>query len=392
MHIDPILPALSAIVLITLIISIILKRFNQPYIIAYLLAGVVLGPYGFALISNDEAITKLGAVGVVILMFFIGMEVSPRRLAANWRITVLGTFLQIGLSVGVVWVLGYFMHWPINRIILIGFVISLSSTVVVLQLLRDWKELDTRIGQDTVGILLVQDIAVVPMIILLGFIDEQKFDSVDFALQIIGAVIIVASVVWVTKHKKLQWKWVDAIAHDKEMQVFASLGICTGFALITGLMNLSTALGAFVAGIFVSRIRQTSWVSDSLDSLRVLFVALFFLSIGIMINPMFIIEHAGEIASLVLAVLVTNTVISALTLNIFGYDWRSSVYAGTLLSQVGEFSFILAAIGLNSKIIGDYGYQLTISIIAVTLLISPIMIFIVRRFIHKPVRAEVKTR
>ncbi|MFT7433670.1 MAG: CPA2 family monovalent cation:H+ antiporter-2 [Alphaproteobacteria bacterium] len=148
MHIDPLLPALAAIAFVAFIVSFILKRFNQPYVIAYILAGMVLGPYGLSIINNDDAITKLGAIGVVILMFFIGMEVSPQRLAKNWKITVLGTLLQILLSVFVVWILGLFLDWPTSRIVLIGFVISISSTVIVLQLLRDWGELDTHIGQD----------------------------------------------------------------------------------------------------------------------------------------------------------------------------------------------------------------------------------------------------
>lgn len=383
MHLDPLLPALSAIALITLIISIILKRFSQPYIIAYLLAGVVLGPFGLAIISSDDAITKLGSVGVVILMFFIGMEVSPKRLAENWRITVFGTLFQILFSVGVVWILGHFLDWPLSSIILLGFVISLSSTVVVLQLLRDWKELDTKIGQDTLGILLVQDIAIVPMIIILGFLNNESVETSTLLLQLGGAVFIITSVIWIVRRPELDWKWTAYIAKDKEMQVFAALGICTAFALITGLMQLSTALGAFVAGLIVSRIRETAWVSDSLDSLRVLFVAMFFLSIGMLIDLSFLRNYWHEVALLVVAVLITNTFINSSILKVFGYDWRSSLYAGTLLSQVGEFSFILAAVGLNAHIIADYSYQMTISIISITLLVSPVVIFLVRRLVGK---------
>lgn len=307
------------------------------------------------------------------------MEVSPTRLVKHWKITVLGTLLQISLSVCTVWILGYFLHWPISRIVLLGFVISLSSTVVVIQLLRTWGELDSRIGQDTLGILLVQDIALVPMIIILGLLNNQSFDGFTLALQLVGATFVIASVIWISRKPIFSLRWMDAIAQDKEMQVFTSLFVCTSFALITGLMQLSTALGAFIAGVFVSRIRETSWISDSLDSMRILFVALFFLSIGMLIDIHFVMQHLYTIAFLVVAVLATNSVINALILRIFGYQWRSSAYAGALLSQAGEFSFILATIGLQASIITDYSYQMTIALIAITLLISPVFIYAVRK-------------
>lgn len=322
-------------------------------------------------------------MGIVILMFFIGMEVSPTRLVANWKVTVLGTIFQILLSVLVVFILGKFLDWPMNRILLLGFAASLSSTVVVVQLLRDWGEIDTKIGQDTLGILLVQDIAIVPMIIILGFFSDNPFNLLEFSLQLLGAISIIVFVVFITKKKRMNIKWLNYIAEDKEMQVFAALGICTGFALLTGLLQLSTALGAFVAGLFVSRINGTSWVSNSLDSLRILFITLFFLAIGMLIDLDFVLENLLEISLLVIAILLTNTLISAFTLKFFGYNWRASIYAGSLLSQVGEFSFILAAIGLNSNIIAGYSYQMTISIITITMLISPFIIFTVRKIVNK---------
>lgn len=384
MHLDPILPIFVAITLMTLVLSIILKRFNQPYVIAYLLAGGVLGPYGLEIISNDNTIIQLGSMGVVILMFFIGMEVSPTRLTENWKITVLGTLFQITMSVCIVALLGFFLDWPINRIILLGFVISISSTVVVIQLLRDWQELDTRIGQDVLGVLLVQDIALVPMIIILGLLDNQKFQAQELMLQLVGGVLIISSVVCVSKKEQITWKWTRYFADDSDLQVFAALSVCTGFAFITGLMHLSTALGAFVAGVFVSRFADTHWIGHSLESLRVLFVALFFLSIGILVDIEFFVENLHKIITLTIVVLTANTLIVAFIVRLFGYDWRSSLYAGSLLSQVGEFSFILAAIGLNTRIIAKYSYQMTISIIVITMIASPVLIFCVRRYVFAP--------
>lgn len=379
MHLDPLLPMFAGITLITLIVSIILKRCNQPYIIAYLIVGGILGPHGMGFISNDNAIIQLGSMGVVILMFFIGMEVSPKHLAANWKITVIGTLFQIVLNISIVFILGMFLDWSINLIILMGFVISISSTVVVIQLLRDWQELNTRIGQDVLGMLLVQDITLVPMVIILGAFNNNNLNIQDLFLQIVGAILIVTSVIWMSKKEKLTWKWMKYFASDNDLQVFAALGICTGFALITSLMQLSTALGAFIAGIFVSRFAETSWVGHSLESLKVLFVTLFFLSIGMLIDFNFLVDNLYEILWLTLIILFVNTLVTALTMRFFGYNWQSSIYEGSLLSQIGEFSFIFAAIGLNSNIIIMHSYQMTISVIAVTMLLSPLFIFFIRR-------------
>ena len=149
-------------------------------------------------------------------------------------------------------------------------------------------------------------------------------------------------------------------------------------------MHLSTALGAFVAGVFVSRFADTHWIGHSLESLRVLFVALFFLSIGILVDIEFFVENLHKIITLTIVVLTANTLIVAFIVRLFGYDWRSSLYAGSLLSQVGEFSFILAAIGLNTRIIAKYSYQMTISIIVITMIASPVLIFCVRRYVFAP--------
>ena len=160
MHLDPIMPYLVSAILAVLLLGLLLRALRQPYVIGYLIAGIILGPHGYALITDSELLSRLGAIGVVLLLFFIGMEVSPRKLINNWKVAFLGTLLQIFISVGCVWPLGLFLEWPVSRIVLIGFVISLSSTAVVLKLLQDWKEFDSKVGQNVLAILLAQDSAV----------------------------------------------------------------------------------------------------------------------------------------------------------------------------------------------------------------------------------------
>tara|TARA_B100000989_G_scaffold298342_1_gene287184 strand:+ start:411 stop:1580 length:1170 start_codon:yes stop_codon:yes gene_type:complete len=385
---EPFMPVLFAIAFVTLVTGMILKRFKQPHVIAYLLVGVILGPSGLAVIADKDWVGQLGSIGVVLLLFFVGMEVSPKRLAANWKLPVIGTLLQIMVSVLFVAIMGYFLDWPFPRIVLLGFVISLSSTAVVIKLLQDWKELDTRIGQDVLGILLIQDLAIVPMMISIGLLGGEEFSPTVLILQLVGGSAIIALAIWVSVKDRIILSWLKKIADDKEMQLFAALGICFGMSFLTGVLQLSTALGAFVSGIVVSSARETEWVYKSLDSLRVIFIALFFLSIGMLIDLSFVQKNIVEVGLLVIAVMVSNTMINAIIIYLFAKEWRPSFYAGAMLSQVGEFSFVLAAIGLNTGIINDYGYQTTIAVIALSLFLSPIFIMVTKHIVSNTLKQD----
>lgn len=383
MHLDPALPALVSVLLGILIIGFILRKFHQPHVVGYLIAGVLLGPYALGVMENKELIGRMGAIGVVLLLFFIGMEVSPKRLISSWRVAVIGTLGQILISILCVWILGEWLDWPLNRSILMGFVISLSSTAVVLRILHEWGELDTDVGQDVLGVLLVQDLAIIPMLIVIGLLGGDEPDILTLSLQVGSGIALLFFMGWLfikdVIHLPLS-KWLKG---DHEMQVFAALMICFGFSLITGILGLSTALGAFAAGMLISSARETQWVHHSLEPFRVVFVALFFVSIGMLVDIHFIREHWYQISILVMAVFLTNTFINAVIIRMLGDSWRDSLYAGALLSQIGEFSFVLAAVGLQAKIISQYGYQMTIAIIAISLLLSPAWITVIKKLLIK---------
>jgi CPA2 family monovalent cation:H+ antiporter-2 len=371
-------PLVGAI-LAVLILGLALRSIKQPYVIGYLLAGIILGPHGINLISDEALISRLGAIGVVLLLFFIGMEVSPRKLIDNWKVAVIGTLLQIFISVGCVWPLGQYLEWPLSRIVLIGFVISLSSTAVVLKLLQDWKEIDSRVGQNVLVILLAQDLAVIPMLIILSMFVSTEGAQTNIWLQLTGAAIMAAIIGYIAVKEKIHLPLNRLLGDDRELHVFAALCICLGLALLTGLAELSTALGAFVAGIVIGAARETQWVHHSLESFRIVFVALFFVSIGMLVDLSFITDHLVQVLALVVLVIITNTFINGTILRMLGDSWRDSLYAGTLLSQIGEFSFVLAAVGIQSDIISSYSYQMTIAIISISLLVSPVWIKLVKQ-------------
>ena len=388
MHIDPILPTVVAIIAIVLLTGLALQLMRQPQVIGYLLAGIAIGPSGFALLTDAEFASRLGGFGVVLLLFFVGMEVAPRQLLSGWRIAVVGTLVQVALSVALVMPIGLWFNWPMERIVLLGFVTSLSSTAVIIKLLRDSGELNKKEGQDILGILLVQDLVIIPMLIIIGLLGGETPSWSQLGLQISGSVAIVSLLIWALSRDSFHLPFGHLFRSDPELQVFAALLICLGLSLLTGMASLSTALGAFAAGILVTAARETQWVHHALEPFRVIFVALFFVSVGILVDMSFITSHATQVVLLVGVVLASNTLLNGIILRFLGYRWRESMYAGAMLGQIGEFSFVLAAVGLASGIISGVAYQYTITVIALSLIISPFWIMAARKILRVSHLAE----
>lgn len=384
MHLDSLIPLLVVTALVVLIAGLILRWLGQPSLIGYLLAGILLGPYGMAVFTDTETVIRLGDFGVILLLFFVGMEISLPRLLKRWRVAVIGTLLQILVSVLVVWGIGLWLDWPTSRSVLLGFVISLSSTAVVLKVLQDRGELDSETGQDVTGILLVQDLALVPMFIVINVMGGAKPSVSEIGLQIVGGLGLIGLLVWLVRSGPIKLPFARFIHEDSEEQVFAALVICFGLSTLTGLLSLSAAVGAFVAGIVVTAARETNWVHVKLEPFRVVFVALFFVSVGMLVDLSFLGENLGVILILAAAALITNGIVNTLILRTIGLPTRRAVYGGVILSQIGEFSFVLAAIGLSAGMISDNTYQTSIAVIVLTLLASPLLISSARGLLVDP--------
>ncbi|MBK3519169.1 cation:proton antiporter domain-containing protein [Carboxylicivirga marina] len=384
--IDPVLSKFVILSMVIIVVGFILQVFKQPSIVTYLIVGVLVGPYGFKLVTDEILITNLGSLGLVLLLFFVGMEIHLPNLITNWKVSIIGTLIQIVFSVVVVWLLGKFFNWEINQVILLGFVISLSSTAVIVKLLQERGELFTKVGQNVLGVLIAQDILIVPMLIIMGYLGGNKPEITEIIKQIIGGLLIIGIIIYILIKKEIRLPFMSYISKDHEVQVFVAFTLCFGFSIITAFFGLSSALGAFVAGIILSSTKSTTWVHNSLHAFKIMFVALFFVSIGMLIDLQFLKVNAIIIGSLVLIVFVVNNAINILIMRLFCKDWKLSFYAGALLSQIGEFSFILGSTGYYSGIITIYSYQLIISTIALTLFISPLWINFARKIVklHVP--------
>ncbi len=385
MHLDPTLPTFVVIVLVALALAITARWIKQPLIIGYILAGVVLGPEILGFVEDRSFLARLGEVGVILLLFLIGLEISLEKLTGMWRIALLGTGAQILISVGVAFLLGWIFSWPYGRSLLIGFVLALSSTAVILRMIQDSGGLTKEPGSSVMAILIAQDIALVPMMIILAFFGAAAGDEPHMVQQIIGAVAVILILVVLGRVGTFSLPFRQLVRRDPELQVLYSLAVCFGLATLTGLFSLSAALGAFLAGMIVHATRETHWVETSLNGFRVVFMGAFFIAIGMLVDFAFILDHAIELILLIVLSLTVNTAINALILRANGLTWRDAFAGGAMLAQLGEFGIVLAGIGLASGLIYEEGYKLTLTVITATLALSPLWIqFVVTYYDRVP--------
>ncbi|MEM7676350.1 MAG: cation:proton antiporter, partial [Myxococcota bacterium] len=364
------MPAITGVVFGVLVVGFILRTLKQPHVIVYLFAGMILGPSGVGLVTDGEVIDRVGALGMLLLLFFIGMEVSVAKLAELWRVAIIGTAAQISVSVGLTAVIGLFLDWTLARVVLLGFVLSLSSTAVVLKLLHDSGELESLSGQDALAILLAQDLALVPMMIVLNLLSGVPPSTHEIAGQVLGAILLVGIVI-ATARKKMKMPGTRRIQADPELRVFGGLAACFGLALISGALGLSSALGAFVAGMLVHALDESHWIEKQIEPFRVVLAAAFFVSVGMTVDIAFVLQNWWMTLILAAVAMTTNTAINAVALRAAGVRWSRSIYTGALLGQIGEFSFLLALAGRESHVIEDSAYRLIVAVIVVTLIASP---------------------
>ncbi len=299
--VDPNILKFISLGVIILGLGSLLRYFRQPYIIAYIIAGVLMGEHGFQLFTDKALIANFGEFGLILLLFFIGMETSLHGLIKNWKVATVGTVLQVMGSILMVGLIGWYFSWEMKRIIVMGFVTSLSSSAVVIKLLQDNHETQTATGKNVISMLLVQDILIVPMLIITNYLGGITPTPVEIGLQLMGGVLIISGIIWIVSRETITLPFSEQFKEDHELQVFLALIFCFGGAVLTALFGLSAALGAFVGGLIIRAANSTEWFHDSLHSFRVIFVALFFVSIGMLIDLHFLVENLTIVSFLILS-------------------------------------------------------------------------------------------
>jgi CPA2 family monovalent cation:H+ antiporter-2 len=361
------------IVLATAIAGGMLARWLRlPVILGYLAGGVAVGPYGLGLVHDTQTINSLATVGVVLLLFAIGLEFSLKELLRLGRVAVLGGIAQIALTSAVGFGLGRVVGLSATGAVFFGFIISLSSTMVVLKLLMDRGEIDTTHGRIMLGILLVQDLSVVPMMVVMPAVGGGAgalWVSLGIALaKAVGFIgVMLALGYW-----GLPW-FLKKVAGQRTRELFllTVIVLCLAAASGTVYLGLSAAFGAFTAGLLISQSVFARQAFADIVPLRDTFAALFFVSLGMLANLHFIGANIGTVAIVVVVIILVKFVICSFITRIFGYSHKTVLMVGTGLIQIGEFSFILAMMGVEIGILSERLYSLTIASAIITMLLTP---------------------
>jgi monovalent cation:H+ antiporter-2, CPA2 family len=380
--IGELLQSLVILLLTILLIGLVMKKLNQPYFVAYILAGIILGPHCTGVLKQADTIAAIGELGLLMQMFFIGTKLEIQAFAKQITKPVIGVTAQLVFSFFFILVIGSLYQWSIKEILLFTFIISLSSSAIILEYLEKNKELDKPLGTLTSGILILQDFLLVPMLLTINFLGEKMLSPYTITSLIISLVVITLLLKKIFTKKKIKFPFPNLLKSDHELQVFIGLLFCFGFAWITQAINLSAAIGALLAGAFISQSNSMEWLEGHLIPFRIFFLSLFFLSIGLQININFLTEHAFLVMLIVLVILIVNSAINALVFRLLKESWRSSVYAGALLSQIGEFSLVLCMVAKSQQMVTEFWYQLTLLVVSVAMLMTAFWIGIIRRFIY----------
>jgi len=350
---------------------------GQPILLGYLIAGLMIGPFGLGLIKEYDEVEIVAQLGVTFLLFSLGVSFSLGELQKVKNISLGGGGLQILLTIVITMIasLGVGLVTSIPEGIFLGELISLSSTAVVLKVLIERNETETLHGQVMLGILIVQDLALGLMLATLPALN-QPIEDIGIAVVIALVKIALFALVAVMVGKWLIPPLLRLLAQteSKELFLLGIVAMCLGIALLTGELGLSTEMGAFVAGLMISEVEYSDQTLSYVEPLRDICVAAFFASIGVLINPVFLWNNLPIILGLVAFVLVIKFLIITAIVVLFRYPLKSAIIAGLGLAQIGEFSFVLAKEGKKFGLISENLYLLILGATAVTLVITPFIL------------------
>lgn len=365
---------IAIIVVAGLIGGMIAQQLRQPLILGYILAGVLVGPYtGGVTVVEVHDIELLAEIGVALLLFALGLEFSLKELRPVARIALIGTPIQILLSMGLGYGIGQWLGLSGIHSIWLGGLIALSSTMVTLKTLSNQGRMGTLSSRVMIGMLIVQDLAVVPLMIILPQLNDP-----EAGLPLLGWAGLRAAlfllVMFLVGTRLLPWLMrIIASWNSRELFLLAITAIGLGVGYATYLSGLSFALGAFVAGMVLSESDYGHQALSDIIPLRDLFGLLFFVSVGMLLDPRFFVENLGSVLLVVLVVAVGKGLIFGLLSRLFGYVNIVPLAVGLGLFQAGEFSFVLARVGLATGSIDAWLYSLTLTVAIITMLLTPVV-------------------
>jgi CPA2 family monovalent cation:H+ antiporter-2 len=368
---------LAVIMAIAGAITLLFHRIRQPVVLGYILAGVIIGPHTppFNLISNEQTISTLAELGVVFLLFSLGLEFSLKKLFRVGMTAVVAAVVEIALMLWLGFGIGRYFGWSAMDSLFLGAMLAISSTTIIVKALDELKLKRERFAQLVFGILIVEDILAIAMIALLsGVAGSGSVDPYEVAVTLCKLVLFMT--VSLLVGFLLVPRFLDYVARfrNTEVLLITTLGLCFGFCLIVVKLDYSIALGAFLIGAIIAESRQVHAIEALIRPVRDLFSAIFFVTIGLMLDPAILGQHGWAIAVITVAVVLGKVIGCGVGAFVTGNDGKTSMQVGMSLAQIGEFSFIIAALGLSLQVTSDFLYPIAVAVSALTTLFTPYLI------------------
>ena len=368
---------LAVVMIVAGVVAVFFHYFKQPVVLGYIIAGVIIGPHTppFPLVSDEASIETLAQLGVIFLMFSLGLDFSLRKLREVGATALIAAGLEIVFMVFIGYQTGRFFGWSTMDSLFLGAILSISSTTIIIKALAELGKTKEKFAELIFGILIVEDILAIVMIALLSTIaltgTLQLWEVVAtvgqlgiflVALLLIGLISVPRLLGYVAKFK------------SDEMLLITVLALCFGVSLLVVKLEYSVALGAFMIGAIIAESREIKKIERLVEPIRDMFSAVFFVAIGMLIDPLMLVEYALPIAVITVAVVVGKVLTCSFGTFIAGHDTRTSMQVGMGLAQIGEFSFIIASLGLTLNVTSDFLYPIAVTVSAITTLLTPYLI------------------
>ena len=355
------------------LVVVVFHRARLPPIVGFLVTGLLCGPFGFGLINGVEHVEALAEIGVILLLFTVGIEFSVEELSRVRTFLLTGGALQVSLTLGATTAAAMAFGLRLPVAIFLGMLVALSSTAIAIRMLADHNELDAPHGRAAIGILIFQDLVVVPMVLVTPFLGGAGGDMSDLLLVIgkagVFILLAIAAARWV-----VPWLLHVVVATRKrEVFLLTIVLICLGMAVASAQVGLSMALGAFIAGLILSESEYSHQALSEVLPLREVFNSLFFVSIGMLFNIRIVVEHPTLIIGALLAVIALKTVITSGIVLALGHPLRIALMTGVLTSQIGEFSFVLSKVGSQAGLLDGRLAQGFIAVAVGSMMLTPLL-------------------
>lgn len=355
-------------------VVLLFHRAKVPPIVGFLITGILCGPYGFGLIAEQEQVEAMAEIGVVLLLFTVGIEFSIQQLARIRTFLLVGGGLQIALTIGVVFAIDRLAGEPTRPALFLAMLVTLSSTAIVLRLLSDRGEIDSPHGQASLGILIFQDLCVVPMVLLTPFLSGQSTNASDAVGVVVKALLFIVAAVAASRYIVPRVLHYVVGTRRREVFLLAIILLCLGTAWASARVGLSLALGAFIAGLVIADSEYSHQALGEILPLREVFNSLFFVSIGMLFDVRTVLERPGLVLGALAIVVIVKTLVTAGVSLALGQSLRVALLAGFALAQIGEFSFVLSKVGLSSGLLDVAHYQLFLAVAVGSMALTPLLV------------------